>query len=92
MNHKRFSLRDRVKTLVALSPAPCSEKRSCALLQACLDGSIQRHGIAKEHFVSGDGQRSGTRIVLWIRGREYAELSYCPFCGGKIGGSSSSEV
>lgn len=83
---QRINLRERCTELLAENNKPCSAGRRCAPLQAVIDVfDGRRPGLSAELFFDlKTGQSKDARVVLFTRHHEFAELSYCPFCGVKI--------
>lgn len=83
---KRVKLGERAAKLLKKSDKPCTTIRRCAPLQAVIevfDG--RRPGISVEPFMDlQTGRSRAPRVVLFTRPHEFAELSYCPFCGEKV--------
>lgn len=80
---RRINLRARVTELLEESNKPCTAKRYCAPLQAVIDVfDGRRPGLsAEQSFNLKTGQVNGVAVVLFTRQGEFAELSFCPFCG-----------
>lgn len=86
MSRRRIRLQERVDELLKESNKVCRPKRHCAALQAVIDVfDGRRPGISVEPFISlRSGKTMPPRVVLFTRAHEFAELSYCPFCGEKV--------
>lgn len=86
MKKSKINLRERVTALLAESNKPCTAKRYCAPLQGVIDVfDGRRPGISSEQgFNYKTGQMTGPRVVLFTRQGEFAELSFCPFCGHRF--------
>lgn len=83
---KRVKLGERADELLKKSDKPCTAIRRCAPLQAVIDVfDGRRPGISVEPSIDlKTGRSKGPRVVLFTRLSEFAELSYCPFCGERV--------
>lgn len=91
---KRFDLAKRAKELIATYNGPCTGKRMCAFLQAVVDGfDGKRPGLSVEPFLDlRTGKWKANRAVMFVPGGQFAELSFCPFCGVNFRASAKSKV